>query len=94
MWLRKTAGVPASAPGGYTWETLDDVVGVPDDLGLDLVAIPGASFVEAPAPNGEDEVSADSVEPLPIPNDSGVVEAPTAPKRGRPRKTTQSEISE
>lgn len=55
-WLRKTKGVPGSAPGGYTWDTHDDVVHVPDeDLATDLVAIPDAGFVTVPDPDHADQ---------------------------------------
>lgn len=109
MWLRKTRLLPGGAPGGFVWETDQDVVEVPDDLGLDLVAIPDAGFVEAqpPAstdskknePVGEDpaevvEAPSDDAETAAAQADDKVVEAPTTPKRGRPRKATQSEISE
>lgn len=50
MWLRKTRNVPGAAPGGYTWGSAEDVVEVPDPLGADLLAIPGAGFTEAAAP--------------------------------------------
>lgn len=94
MRLRKTAGVPAAAPGGYTWETIDDVVEVPDELGLDLLNIPGAAFAEVPAPAGKPESVTGTGEPSSPQVDAEVVEAPTTPKRGRPRKATQAEINE
>lgn len=50
-WLRKTKGVPGSAPGGYEWNTTDDVVEVTDDwLAADLLDIPDAGFVSVAAP--------------------------------------------
>ena len=69
---------------GYTWERDGDVVEVDDvQLVAELLAIPGFSEVAAPA---EPEK----------PADDGSDEEPAAPKRGRPRKTAQSqtEISE
>jgi hypothetical protein len=92
MWLRKTRLLPGGAPGGFVWETDQDVVEVPDDLGLELVAIPDAGFSEVAAPTADAKKDKPADE---APEDSG--DAPTAaPKRGRPRKTTQSqtEISE
>ncbi|MFF4403834.1 hypothetical protein [Streptomyces sp. NPDC001404] len=56
MWLRKTRLIPGSAPGGYQWNTPEDIVEVPDELGLDLVEIPGAGFEEVPPPATKDEV--------------------------------------
>lgn len=93
MWLRKTK-VPGSAPGGLTWNTLDDVVEVDDELGLELLAIPGAGFEEAPAPARKPVVEAPTTDAAAAPADAEVVEAPAAPKRGRPRKAAQPEISE
>ncbi|MEV5944414.1 hypothetical protein [Streptomyces sp. NPDC051994] len=82
MWLRKTRLIPGSAPGGFEWNAPDDVVEVPDDLGLDLVEIPGAGFEEVPPPAVKDEA----------PDAADLTEAPA--KRGRPRKTTPSDAAE
>ncbi len=84
MWLRKTRLIPGSAPGGYQWNTPEDIVEVPDGLGPDLVEIPGAGFEEVPPPTAKDEA----------PADADVTEAPA--KRGRPRKSaaTGFEITE
>jgi hypothetical protein len=72
---------------GHTWDSDGAVVEVDDALAVELLAIPDGGFSEvAPsaqlsAPDG----SADGPE---------VVEAPPAPRRGRPRKATDSEVSE
>lgn len=50
VWLRKTRGVPGSAPGGLQWNSPDDVVEVEYDLAQELKAIPDAGFVDATAP--------------------------------------------
>lgn len=94
MWLRKTRLLPGGAPGGFVWETDQDVVEVPDDLGLDLVAIPDAGFVEAQPP-----ASTDSKKDEPADKTSAeVVEPSPAPKKRAARKTAASsestEISE
>ena len=92
MWLRKTRLLPGGAPGGFVWETDQDVVEVPDDLGLELVAIPDAGFVEVQPP-----AAADREKDEPGSNkDEAEASEPAAPKRGRPRKAAQSqtEISE
>lgn len=69
---------------GHTWEHDGDVVEVDDvNLVADLLAIPGFSEVAPPSKRDRtDDVAPD--------------EEPAAPKRGRPRKTAQSqtEISE
>jgi hypothetical protein len=50
-WLRKTQGVPGSAPGGLVWNTPEDVVEVEDEaLAADLLGIPGGGFLSVPAP--------------------------------------------
>lgn len=50
-WLKKTKGVPGSAPGGYEWPDTETVVEVHDDaLAADLLEIPDAGFVTVPAP--------------------------------------------
>lgn len=50
-WLRKTKGVPGSAPGGLEWHTAEDIVEVEDDiLAAELLEIPDAGFVTVPAP--------------------------------------------
>jgi hypothetical protein len=77
---------------GYTWEHDGDVVEIDDPyLVGELLAIPGFSEVAAPAKAEKPEKSekADAG-----PDAEG--DEPAAPKRGRPRKTTQSqtEISE
>ncbi|RLU81126.1 hypothetical protein CTZ27_33345 [Streptomyces griseocarneus] len=84
MWLRKTRLLPGSAPGGYEWKTLEDAVKVPDDLGLDLMQIPGAGFEEVPPPAAKDEV----------PADAGVTEAPVKRRGSRKSTATESEIVE
>lgn len=75
---------------GHNWEHDGDVVEVDDvNLVADLLAIPGFSEVAAPAKPEKPEKSAPS-------SDADTDEEPATPKRGRPRKTTQSqtEISE
>lgn len=60
-WLRKTKNVPGSAPGGYVWNTPEDVVEVTDDwLAADLLEIPDAGFLSVPAPEAEPEKDAES----------------------------------
>jgi hypothetical protein len=57
-WLRKTRGVPGSAPGGYAWASTEDTVEVPEDLAVALLQIPDAGFITVTAPEGgaaEDE---------------------------------------
>lgn len=49
-WLKKTKGVPGSAPGGLEWKSPDDVVEVDDELAVELLEIPGAGFVSVEAP--------------------------------------------
>lgn len=95
MWLRKTRLLPGGAPGGFVWETDQDVVEVPDDLGLDLVTIPDAGFVEAQPPASANSKKDEPADETP----AEVVEAPaTAPKKRAARKTAVSsestEISE
>lgn len=81
MRLRKTI-TPGAAPGGHTWDTPEDVVDVPDDLALDLMAIGG--FEEADAEVPVEVVEAPSEDAPPDPAE--VVEAP-APKKRAARKT-------
>lgn len=74
---------------GYTWEHDGDVVEVDAvQLVAELLAIPGFSEVAAPAKAEKPEQS--------DPDPGAEADEPTAPKRGRPRKTAQSqtEISE
>jgi hypothetical protein len=52
-WLRKTKGVPGSAPGGLEWSTTEDVVEVDDVLAQALLEIPDGGFVSVPAPEPE-----------------------------------------
>lgn len=71
---------------GYTWEHDGDVVEIDDPhLVGELLEIPGFSEV---APPGKPEQT--------DPNAGAETDEPAAPKRGRPRKTAQSqtEISE
>lgn len=70
---------------GHTWEHDGDVVEVDDvQLVAELLAIPGFSEVAAPA------------KPEKAASDAETDDEPATPKRGRPRKTAQSqtEISE
>lgn len=84
MRLRKKVA-PGSAPGGLVWATAEDVVEVPDELAVELLAIPGAGFEHVPHLN------------LTVPAE--VVEAPAgdtaeavaeAPKRKYTRRTTET----
>lgn len=60
-WLRKTKLVPGSAPGGYVWDTPEDLVEVEDDiLAAELLEIPDAGFVSVPAPAEEPEQEAEA----------------------------------
>lgn len=88
MWLSKLV-TPGAAPGGLVWNTPRDVVEVDDDLGAELLSIGG--FAEAPAPASAAQVVADQADDAAAPE---VVEAPAAPRRGRPRKATDAEVSE
>lgn len=47
MFLRKAT---AGAAPGFTWHTSGEVVEVPDELGQELLEIPGAGFEEVAAP--------------------------------------------
>jgi hypothetical protein len=90
MKLRKQS-TPGSAPGGLTWGTSDDVVDVPDDLAVELLAIPGAGFEHVShlpitgSPEGSEAPAADAPE--------AVVEVP---KRKYTRRATvdQQTVSE
>lgn len=95
MWLRKTT-VPGAAPGGLVWNTADDVVEVDDDLGIELLNIRGAGFVEAPVPSTppagrvtpvDDSAGAD--EPSTADAAADVVEAPPAKRRTARKATTE-----
>ena len=74
---------------GYTWEHDGDVVEIDDPhLVGELLAIPGFSEVAAPAkPEKPEKTNTGS---------DAEADEPATPKRGRPRKTAQSqtEISE
>jgi len=54
-WLRKTKGVPGSAPGGLEWHTTEDVVEVEDGLAVELLEIPDAGFLSVPPPAAAEE---------------------------------------
>ncbi|MCC9307687.1 hypothetical protein LN042_11330 [Kitasatospora sp. RB6PN24] len=90
MWIRKTSGVPGAAPGGLEWRTLDDVIEVDDDLGAELLDIPGAGFVEvaAPAEIGETPSQAGPAGS----EDSDPTEITEAP--GSAESTDQTEVSD
>ncbi|MEE6264876.1 hypothetical protein V2E29_04345 [Streptomyces diastatochromogenes] len=91
MWLRKTKLLPGGAPGGYEWNSDQDVVEVPDDLGVELVAVPDAGFAEVAPPAAKNtKVDAPAKE---TPTDS-TAEAPNAPKKRAARKPAATEISE
>lgn len=93
MWLRKTRLTPGGAPGGFEWNTPADVVEVPDDLGLDLLEIPGAGFEEAPAPAAKQKATEPAPEAEPE-APAEVVEAPTVPKKRAARKPSATEVTE
>ena len=80
-WLRKTSGVPGSAPGGLVWTTAEDVVEVDDDaLVADLLGIPDAGFVTVPAPAEEPEKGAEA-EGAPAPAKTARKSAAKAPAK-------------
>lgn len=41
-----TDKAPAAAPGGFTWETIESIVEVPDELAHELLKIADAGFHE------------------------------------------------
>lgn len=90
MWLRKEKA--GNAPG-YTWENDGDVLEVPDELGLDLVAIPDGGFSEAappddvpdPAPSEEDEDAAVVTEISEAPSEDATAE----PAKATPKPSTR-----
>jgi len=68
MWL--TRSMAGSAPGNLTWHQPGDVVEVPDDLALELLAIPDAGFSEVHAPDvpaADSDVEADAAPPARTP---------------------------
>lgn len=72
---------------GHTWQSDGAVLMVEDALAAELLAIPDGGFSEvgpAEQPSAVDEPAASPE----------VVEAPAAPRRGRPRKATDAEVSE
>jgi hypothetical protein len=91
MWIRKEK---AGGAPGFTWEADGDVLEIPAELGLDLLAIPEGGFTEVPAPAGEttgDETPAVEPDPDPI---TEVTEAPPEqaarkPATGRTAKPTK-----
>ncbi|WP_438489577.1 hypothetical protein [Streptomyces sp. S186] len=95
MWLRKTKLLPGGAPGGYEWNSDQDVVEVPDDLGAELVAVPDAGFVEVARPAAGSAKRDKPAAGDPADSSSEVVEAPTAaPKKRAARKPASTEVSE
>lgn len=80
MWL--TRSMSGSAQGGLVWDRPGAVVEVPDDLALELLAIPKGGFAEVAAP-----------EPAQEPDEASAAEdAEAAPKRAtRARKTPVAE---
>lgn len=77
-WLRKTRGVPGSAPGGLVWNTPEDVREVDDALAADLLEIPDAGFVSVSAPEPADHTQA---EPDGTPQESGETPAKSTAKK-------------
>lgn len=72
---------------GYTWDSDGAVLDVDAELAVELLAIPGGGFSEvAPDPQ---PAPVDGPSPAPE-----VIEAPTTPRRGRPRKATDAEVAE
>ncbi|NUP38162.1 MAG: hypothetical protein HOY76_14395 [Streptomyces sp.] len=70
---------------GHTWENDGDVVEVDDPvLVADLLEIPGFSEVAPP----KDDTGKDNTDKS---DSAGSDEEPSTPKRGRPRKTAQSQ---
>jgi hypothetical protein len=87
MLLRKEQG--GAIVAGYEWANDGDVVDVPGDLGLELLAIKGGGFTEVlPQPEPEPEPESDEDG-----HDEGGDAADSSPKprRGRPPKTPVSE---
>lgn len=84
--LRKTKGLPGSAPGGFTWATDKDVVEVDDELAIQLLEIPDAGFVTVAAPEPKSGGKTD---------DADEKDSETAAKKDAPGKTpTKTQIKE
>lgn len=84
MWL--TRSMAGSASGGLTWDKPGAVVEVPDELALELLAIPGAGFAEVTAPEIELEPK-QAEEPSPDTEQGDAEPNPPAAKRApRARK--------
>lgn len=89
----KGAAVPlirkhmAGSCPGHTWESDGAVLEVDDALAAELLAIPGGGFSEVAATSQPAAVDGPPAAP-------DMIEAPTAPRRGRPRKATDSEVTE
>jgi hypothetical protein len=86
MWL--TRSMAGSASGGLTWDQPGAVVEVPDDLALELLAIPGAGFAEVAAPDagqGPDKAE----EPTPDTEQADVAE-PEAPEPPAAKRATRA----
>lgn len=83
MWLtRNTAG---SAEGGLVWNKPGDVVEVPDEVGEQLLAIPGGGFAEVARPDSAPAAPADEGEAGDGETDK------TARRTSRARKTPVAE---
>jgi hypothetical protein len=82
-WLRKT-NAPGSAPGGYVWNTPEDVVEIEDEaLAAELLEIPGAGFVSVPEPETDASPTGGGAES----SDDGEAKAKDAPAPPRTRKS-------
>jgi hypothetical protein len=95
VWLRKTRGVPGSAPGGLQWHTTEDVVEVEDVLAGALLEIPDAGFVSVAAPEqaetpSEPEGDAVTAEPA----ESGEQPAASKPARKTAAARTKTQVQE
>jgi hypothetical protein len=67
MWLRKASGGSTIPYGGdsFFWPHDGAVIEVPGELGLELLAIPGAGYSEAEAPGDSPEEAREVTEPAP-----------------------------
>lgn len=93
MWLRKHV-TPGAAPGGYTWDSADHAVEVPEDLAHELLGIGGFEVVEAPTGAGPDTEPDDEADAADEPDEAEVIEAPVAPKKRPGRKPATPAVSE
>ncbi len=72
----RNLNAPASAPGGYVWDTPDDVVEIPDALAEQLLKLPHGGWREV-LPDGSDiEPPAPTPGASPVPVAGSVATAP------------------